>query len=700
MTALRFRGIRYWWAGIGISVLAFLYVGPIAAALRQPSFVGSTTPLAALTVPNAALPLLRVPKVHRLAPLPPLHAAKAARATPGASPTVVRHRVPVVTDSYSLVGTATGIARTNTPVDLFQSTPAVSDTVGTVVQLPAVKAPAAAPPAPAPAAPADTSTPATQTPGGDATPASSTASDQPRFLAVEDNPAPAPADASAGTQISSSGTSTITSPQTGAVSAGTSGAITAAISPPVETAVVGGSGSSSVSLPSGSTTSTVTTSTTSTSTGADGSSSVTAPVTTSATEPTGTQLSSSSQSGQPGNGPGAGSSTGIAGVTGTGSCDSAGSGVASTPATQTDGATTAPAGTDCTTPDPNANTASGVSPPPAPATDLPAAAPASLTLTASGSGAHTISAAFDGTNVVVTIDGIAQSVSPASLASLTVVGGDGNDSFTIDASLASAGIPVTFDGGSGADTLYGPAVDSTWSITGAGSGSVGGVAFTGFENLTGAAGNKDSFDFAASGSLTGMVEGGAGGYDVVALVSDGSAVVSTITGPQSGTIARGDNVVTYAGMEPVAVSGTNNVTITANTDSLTINVTDDSTPADGAFTVDPSPSGEATLVTSAVAGPVDLTINLHGGRTRSTFMDGHRVHRDDSSQRRLWRRYVRPPRSRRLHRDDHDRRGRRAERISWATTSARCPAQHQPADRLDFTNNTGTISYDGSAFTD
>ena len=53
-----------------------------------------------------------------------------------------------------------------------------------------------------------------------------------------------------------------------------------------------------------------------------------------------------------------------------------------------------------------------------------------------------------------------------------------------------------------------------------------------------------------------MVEGGAGGYDVVALVSDGSAVVSTITGPQSGTIARGDNVVTYAGMEPLAVSGT------------------------------------------------------------------------------------------------------------------------------------------------
>ena len=140
-----------------------------------------------------------------------------------------------------------------------------------------------------------------------------------------------------------------------------------------------------------------------------------------------------------------------------------------------------------------------------------------------------------------------------------------------------------------------------------------GAAFAGFENLTGAAGNKDTFNFAATGTLSGLVDGGAGGYDVVSIASDGSAVVSTITGPQSGTIARSGDVVTYAGMEPVAVSGTTKVTVTANTDSLSINVTDDGAPANGAFTVDPTPSGEATLVTSSVAGPVDLTINLHGG---------------------------------------------------------------------------------------
>jgi hypothetical protein len=64
-------------------------------------------------------------------------------------------------------------------------------------------------------------------------------------------------------------------------------------------------------------------------------------------------------------------------------------------------------------------------------------------------------------------------------------------------------------GGSGTDTLVGPNVNSTWSLTGANSGSVGNVSFTGIANLTGGTGN-DAFDFSGGGSLTGAVKGGGG----------------------------------------------------------------------------------------------------------------------------------------------------------------------------------------------
>ena len=394
---MRFRGIRYWWAGIGVAVLVILYAGPLIAALRQPSISGPAAPLTSLTVPSAALPLLRVPKVHPLAPLPPLRAATTGRAAHAAAPKVVHHRVPVVSDTRSLPGTS-GIKKTTTPVDLFSSVPTVVDTVGAPAQLPsAAAAPAAAPPTapaapPAPAAaPADSS--ATATPAADgggaagsaAAPVDATRSDVPRFLSVYDDstPTPTPTDAgatsppttssdsssvsspssdSSSVSSPSSDSSSVSSPQSDTISSGTSDQTAASTAPPVITATVGGSGSSSVSAPSDTSTSTVTISG-STSTGATGSTSLTAPDTTSATEPTGSDSSTPSPSGQTGDGPGAGTATGIAGATGNGSTGSSGTVVGSTPATQSDGATTAPAGTSGSAPDPNANTSSGLSPP-------------------------------------------------------------------------------------------------------------------------------------------------------------------------------------------------------------------------------------------------------------------------------------------------------------------------------------------------
>ena len=476
MTALRFRGIRYWWAGIGISVLAFLYVGPIAAALRQHSFAGPTTPLTALTVPSAALPLLRVPTLHRLAPLPPLHAAKAAGASHTTSPTAVRSRVPVVTDSYSLVGGASGIAPTKTPVDLFQSTPTVSESVGAPVQLPATPAPAAAPTTPAaPAAPADTPSPDTQ-PAGDATPTDRTAADAPRFLAVE-NDSTTPADNSTGTQISSSDTSSVSAPQSGTITSGSSDLTTAPPASPVETSVIGGSDTTSVSAPADTSTVTITAST---GTDATGSTSLTAPDTTSATEPTGTQSSTSSPSGQSGDGPGAGSTTGVLSLTGNGSGGSGGALAGLTPLTQSDGATAAPGGVVGLLIDPNANTSSGLSP------------PADWATTTTGSNAHVIALGISGSNYELTVDGTVKTAPIASVSSITITGTpDVDDTLTVDLSGGPILVPISFDGGvAGYDTLIvtGTNADLTSVGTGPNSGTftVGGtvINYAGLEPVT------------------------------------------------------------------------------------------------------------------------------------------------------------------------------------------------------------------------
>jgi hypothetical protein len=59
------------------------------------------------------------------------------------------------------------------------------------------------------------------------------------------------------------------------------------------------------------------------------------------------------------------------------------------------------------------------------------------------------------------------------------------------------------------DTLIGPNAPTTWTISGTNAGSVGGIAFTGFENLTGGSA-ADTFAFTGTGNVTGNVNGGGG----------------------------------------------------------------------------------------------------------------------------------------------------------------------------------------------
>ena len=150
-------------------------------------------------------------------------------------------------------------------------------------------------------------------------------------------------------------------------------------------------------------------------------------------------------------------------------------------------------------------------------------------------------------------------------------GGSGNDVFHLDGGVVSG----TIEGGGGNDTLHGPESDTTWNITGDNSGNVAGLDFSGIENLTGAADNEDTFVFQDGGSLSGSIDGGVGGYDT--LVVDFSAIDHLIYdayGPDSGVVNADGNVIEFVGLEPVTVSGTNDLIVNVNSspEDLTLEV--------------------------------------------------------------------------------------------------------------------------------
>jgi len=132
--------------------------------------------------------------------------------------------------------------------------------------------------------------------------------------------------------------------------------------------------------------------------------------------------------------------------------------------------------------------------------------------------------------------------------------------------LALVGLPgprsVLLDGGAGTDTLIGPAVDSTWTLTGDGAGTLHGVTFAGFENLTGAPDTDDTFVIAEGGSLSGGVDGGDRGFDVLDVQRTATSAAYTATGPQSGIVTLDGVTFTYAGLEPITVAGTDELVLT------------------------------------------------------------------------------------------------------------------------------------------
>ncbi len=184
----------------------------------------------------------------------------------------------------------------------------------------------------------------------------------------------------------------------------------------------------------------------------------------------------------------------------------------------------------------------------------------------------------DGDQTVQVVDGVGVVQAERALEQISEIIVEGtpatDDTLRIDYGTGDISVPVTFNGGEGGlDTLRGPLADSTWQITGPDSGQVEGIQFNDVENLTGAPDNEDTFVFQDGGSLTGMVEGGEGGFDT--LVTQGGANASIVveyTGPDSGTILLDGNVIAYAGLEPVLIDVAAGADITYNLPSASDNL--------------------------------------------------------------------------------------------------------------------------------
>ena len=169
-----------------------------------------------------------------------------------------------------------------------------------------------------------------------------------------------------------------------------------------------------------------------------------------------------------------------------------------------------------------------------------------------------------------------------------------------------------FEGGTGEDTLIGPDADTTWYVTGANAGNVAGFEFSGMENLEGAADNEDTFVIKPTGSISGNVEGGSGGFD--SLIIDGGAysmVTYNVIDSDTGIIERDSDQLTFSGLEPATDTSTGPKTVNATTgvDSITI------TGSGGGITV----SGATLPETYVFTNPGNVTVNALGGDDKLTI---------------------------------------------------------------------------------
>ena len=313
--------------------------------------------------------------------------------------------------------------------------------------------------------------------------------------------------------------------------------------------------------------------------------------------------------------------------------------------TPTPSETPTPSPSESPSPSPSPTPSESPTPSPSPsATPSPSPTPTPWNVASNGS----VTIVASGTDIAITANGTTTTRPSADVSSITITGGAGADDLTVDTSGGAINVPITFDGGGGsnsltvtaassswthtgagagsvspadtagisftglsgaagsgtADTLVGPGVDTTWTVAGANAGQVAGLSFTGFENLTGAANNNDTFVFEPGSTLSGTIQGGAGGHDTL-VVNGGLVVTSNSSSSSSGTVVVDGHVITYQGLEPVIFSGAPNVVVnlTSGVDDVTVTQVGGNVEVSG-----------STFETVVIAGATSIKIDGLGDR--------------------------------------------------------------------------------------
>ncbi len=181
--------------------------------------------------------------------------------------------------------------------------------------------------------------------------------------------------------------------------------------------------------------------------------------------------------------------------------------------------------------------------------------------TSSGGSSHTTFAGSTGPDtgallagdpVTMTMNGETVLVPLTQLTGIDVTLLDSDDVFT----LGPVGVPVAVDGGTGNDTLAGTNVAQTWSVTGAGSGSLSGglLTFSNVEKLRGGTA-ADTFTFGAGGGLAIGVDGNAGTDVLDNTAIAGHTVTPVGAGSLDGFTGSASGATTFDNID--TISGTN-----------------------------------------------------------------------------------------------------------------------------------------------
>ncbi|MDR3372280.1 MAG: LEPR-XLL domain-containing protein, partial [Ancalomicrobiaceae bacterium] len=146
------------------------------------------------------------------------------------------------------------------------------------------------------------------------------------------------------------------------------------------------------------------------------------------------------------------------------------------------------------------------------------------------------------------------------ISSVSIVGGSGHDSLTVDAkSFAGTKAPtISFSGGNQQDTvIFDTSAPTQWTLTGADSGAVSGggvtVSFQHVGNLVGAGGADNTLTVEAGGALTGVFDGGVGGHNALVFDNGPHVAVATSIGPAYDTISLDGTSLNYAHVGSVEI---------------------------------------------------------------------------------------------------------------------------------------------------